>query len=463
MPLIRNSGSFRDNRGNIYENDSKIYRSITAEGKSQYEFIRDSKIIEKSTKNGFLITTHEVDKKILNIQDDNIAYVVEHKRIPFISYPYEWSFEQLKEAALLHLNFHIYLLKKNFTLRDASAYNIQFIGSQPIFIDLLSIDKYKENEFWYGYKQFCMQFLNPLLLRSKVGVYHNDYFRGTLEGITSYDLSRMLSYKKFLSLNLFSHVYLHARAHKLENVKKTKSQKKIKSKLSKRAYLAILEQLERWISNLKPVKKDLTIWEKYSSNNTYTNNEKKIKSQVIFDFCKKIKPDVLIDLGCNDGEYSEIAINGGAKYVIGYDFDQKAIDNAFQKSKKQKLPFLSLYLDASNPSPSIGWNQNERYGFKQRNIADAVLALAFEHHLVIGKNIIMSECLEWITSISNLGIIEFVQKNDPTIKEMLNYREDIFQNYNEDNFSNFLSSKAKIINVTQTNEHGRKLFEFKKI
>lgn len=463
MNLKRNNGSFRDNRGHVYTYDDKVFRSITKYGKEQYLNLKNHNILNESIENNFLIESEEIDKNLYDIKNQNIEFLLEHKKIPFITYPYEWSFNQLKDAAVHHLKFQIFLLKKNFILRDSSAYNIQFIGSKPIFIDLLSIDGYKENQLWTGYGQFCRQFLNPLILESKLNINFNEFYKGSFEGISSNDLSKMLSYRNFLSLNTFSHIYLHGKSEILKNIKKKQNIEKINNKgISKRAYLAILNQLKNWIENLNLNNKNSTIWEKYADNNSYLDNEKNIKAEVIDTFCKKHKPLKIIDLGCNTGDYSKIALKSGAKYAIGYDFDHKAIDSAYLRAKKEELKFLTLYLDASNPSSSIGWNEQERPGFKIRNKVDAVLALAFKHHLVIGKNIIMSECIDWITSIANVGLIEFVPKNDPTVLEMLRYREDIFNEYSEDVFVNCLEKRARIINVTKVNSSGRKIFEFTK-
>ena len=463
MENKRDPGSFRDDRGHIYLIDGKIYRTINRSAIEQYKDLIQNKIISKSINNNYLVNTTEVSNEIPNSNfKDPIYKIVQHEKIPFISYPYEWSFSQLKEAALHHLKFNIFLLKNNFILRDASAYNIQFIGTRPIFIDLLSISKYEENELWYGYRQFCMQFLNPLILRSKIGITHNEIYKGYVEGIPSSDISKMLSFKKFTSFNLFSHVYLHAKSEKIDKIKETNLTSN-KRKLSRRAYLAILEQLYKWIDGMKPLNFQKSIWGEYSNDNTYLDSERIIKENIVSDFCKKNKPNRVIDLGCNTGNYSDIALESGAGYVIGFDFDNDALEIAFKKFRNLNKNILTLYMDASNPSSSIGWNEIERQSFSKRSKVDAVIALAFEHHMIIGKNIFIDEFIDWLLSISDDGLVEFVKKDDPTIIEMLKYREDVFDSYSEENFINTLKKKAHIINITEIKPSGRKIIEYKKI
>ena len=163
--MIEEKGSFRDPAGKIYYKDNRVFRKLSVEGVKRFQELKDSDIITLSIKEGFLIGTKEIHDQI--IEKSNLELILEHDKIPYVSYPYEWSFSQLKDAAIFHLNFHLFLLKNNATLIDASAYNVQFIGSELKFIDVLSIQKYKEGEYWKGHKQFCENFLNPLILKSK--------------------------------------------------------------------------------------------------------------------------------------------------------------------------------------------------------------------------------------------------------------------------------------------------------
>ncbi len=459
--LEAEASSFRDTYGRVYYHNNKIIRTINKVAEKEYEFIRDNQILSKSIQNKYLIETIELDKSKFENEFFDVSYFLESKLIPYISYPYEWSFEQLKAAALHHLKFQLFLFDHNAVLRDATAYNIQFDGSEPIFIDVLSIKEYKEGEYWLAYRQFCENFLNPLLLRVIKGIPHNNWFRGALEGIETIELNKLLGLRDKISWNVFVHVVLQAKLiQKAINNPKTAS-KKVKhlKKFSKNSYKAILLQLFNWIKNFN-LKKNKSIWENYSETNTYKTEEFENKKKIVNQFVDKFKPDVLIDLGCNTGDFSIESLKNGANYVIGYDFDQNVIDEAFKLSKLKKLNFLPLVFDASNPSPNQGWMQKERKGYFERNKAKALIALAFEHHLAIAKNIPLEEIIEWITKLAPIGLIEFVPKTDETIKIMLENREDIFDQYNQLNFEKILSTKSKIIKKSIVSGSGRIIYEF---
>tara|TARA_Y100001970_G_scaffold271866_1_gene367841 strand:- start:191 stop:1612 length:1422 start_codon:yes stop_codon:yes gene_type:complete len=463
ISLYKIPGSYRDPAGYVYSLENKIYRIVNKFGKNNYEFAKNNKIIEESIDNKFLVESNELslDETPEALKGLNGSYIIEHKKIPFISYPYEWSFSQLKDAALLHLKFQIFLLNKKAALKDASAYNIQFIGKKPVFIDLLSIKPYEEGEHWLGYRQFCEQFLNPLLLKSLKGMNFNNLYRGNLEGITSNELIKFLSFKDKFSINIQLHVIWHS---KLINSTINQNEKNIKKyqnikKLSLTSYRSILEQLYRWINKLHPLK-EKSAWDNYATDNTYERKQIIQKKLIVSEFCLNNKPVSIIDLGCNTGEYSEVALNNGCSYAIGYDSDINAIEKSYINSKNKNLNLLPLFADISNPSPAQGWLQSERDGFLSRSKAEAVIALAFIHHLAIGKNIPLKDIINFITSISKKGLIEFVPKDDQTVKKMLISREDIFQEYNEENFFKLLNNFVKVKNVININGSGRKIIEF---
>ena len=455
------SSSFRDNLGNVYNYKDRILRSIKKSGKQNYDFIKDSGLIEASVKEKYLVNTYEIEKKSLPEFFNEFEFVLESQVVPCISYPYEWTFEQLKIAALHHLDFQIFLFGRGAILRDASAYNIQFIGSNPIFIDVLSIQKYEDGEYWSAYKQFCENFLNPLILGSSKGISHNDCFRGALEGIESKEINKLLNFRDKLSYKIFIHVVLQTKfiEKSLNNPKITGTKLKTLKKYPKNSYLGLLHQLRNWISKMQ-FKKDKSIWENYTKEHTYQNLEYQNKKKFVTEFVKRIKPDRIIDLGCNTGEFSKISLDAGAKYAVGFDFDSNAITEAYKKAYREKINFLPLMFNAANPSPNQGWLQQERKGFIERFKSDALIALAFEHHLIIGKNIPIDQFFFWLSKISKYGLIEFVPKSDSTVQKMLEYREDVFLDYNEENFEKNLKKYFNIKNKTKITDSGRILYEF---
>ena len=459
--LTLDDGSFRDPDARVAYFKDSVYRIVYQNGFKKFDLIK--KLLKDETISKYLIKTTELDQQeldLLEFENKKDIKVFKHKKIDFISYPYEWSFHRLKDAALHHLTLHINLLKKDATLIDAYSYNIQFNNYSPIFIDLTSIKEYSEGEFWTGHKQFCESFLNPLVLKSKLGINFNNWFKGNLDGIDTGELSKLLKFRHMFSWNIFYNIFLlnyfEKKYKKNEDLKITKNKK-----LKKNYYLSILTNLRGFITNLK-AKKELTVWGEYSRDNTYDVEEKKNKYEFISSYFNKTKFDRVLDLGCNNGEYSKLAIQSGCKSVVGLDYDLNAVDEAYLISKREKLNFLPLYFDVSNPSSNIGWRQKERKGFIERLNFDFVLALAFEHHLAIAKNIPLEDALKWITSLAPKGIIEFVPKNDVTIQSMIKLKGDIFPNYNLENFKYLLSKYVKITSEKIVSNSGRILFSFEK-
>lgn len=428
-------------------------------GLSRLSFLQKENLLKELIERDLIIKTDFIESHEFELTDKNNK-IIEHEKLDFISYPYEWTFNQLKDAAIFHLDLQIFLLEKNAKLIDSSAYNIQFKNNKPILIDILSIDKYHKGEYWKGHRQFCENFLNPLLLRSKKGIDFNNWFKGNLEGITTNEINKVLSFKDYFSYTIFFHVYL---LNKMDNErisdpeKLDKKTKKI-SKFSQNSYKSVLIQLKNYIQNLKP-KKQISTWEKYSENNTYSDSESIKKLEITEKFYNENNIGILVDLGCNDGKFSEYAARKNLR-VVGFDFDLNALDRLYLKSKKNNLNFLPLFSDFTNPSNNLGWNDNERKSLKERGKFDASIALALVHHLVLAKNIPLEEAIKWIVSFSPIGLIEFVPKEDPTAQMMLSLKGDIFPDYNEKNFENILLAFKKIKQKTKITSTNRIIYEF---
>lgn len=452
------NGSFRDPSGYVYEHEGRVFRTITGHAVEEYCFVRDNGILDELFSAGVLVRAKEVDPREAGIEDDaDMRLVVEHPRLDFVSYPYEWPFEALKAAALHHLDLQIRLFGQGIVLSDATAYNIQFRGAQPTFIDLLSLRRYREGEYWTGYRQFCEQFLNPLLLRALTGIPYNEWYRGRMEGILAEDLSRALPLSKKFSPRTFAHVVMHGR---LQSSGAAESNEKIikPAGLSKNAYLGILHQMHAWISGLTPKGKNPTVWQDYVDSHSYSDDEYRKKKQIVSEFVTATQPRMLWDFGCNTGEFSETALESGAKSVVGFDFDHGALDAAFQRARSRDLNLLALLQDATNPSPSQGWNQAERDGLASRRSSDGLLGLALIHHLVIGKNIPLGAAIEWLSGLAPCGVIEFVPKEDPMVQRMLAHREDIFHGYSYERFHDELKLRADIVRIDEISQSGRSLF-----
>ena len=454
------SGSCRDPSGQVFVRDGRVFRTVMPRAAADFEFVKNSGLLEELEAQGLLVNSTEINRDaIAGNLGKGAAYVLEHPKLPFISYPYEWSFSLLKAACLAHLDIHLRALNYEVTLSDASAYNIQFNGSRPIFIDRLSFIRYKPGSFWLGHRQFCEQFLNPLLIRSLFGIPHNSWYRGSQEGIQSEDLVRLLPWKKKFSLNIFKHVILIAALQKktIEKPMKEKTHLLHKQPLPLASFQNILKGLKDWVEGLNPPDTGKTIWGNYARNHSYSSQEVELKRNFIGNVIQSLKPKMVWDFGCNTGDYSVEALKANASNVIGFDFDQKALELAFARGNDENLSFLPLFLDAGNPAPNQGFGEQERQGLKARANADCLLALAFTHHLAIGRNVPLTHLLGWLISLAPHGVVEFVPKSDPMIQEMLSLREDIFDNYTEEHFIECIEESAVIVEKKVVSHSGRQL------
>ena len=455
---IPEPGSFRDNKGRIYYVGDRVFRTIMPAGIEDFDAVRATGLIDELVEAGLLIPEIPVDKSLLGDCAADARLVLEHPRLPLISYPYEWSFEALKAAALAHLELHQKALQKNVTLSDATAFNMQFRGTKPLFIDSLSLRIYDEGEFWAGHRQFCEQFVNPLLLRSVLGVPHNAWFRGAMEGISAEELSHLLPWRSRFSWNILTHVFVQARLQSASGSADKAAQRAKTRKLAKIGFEQILHTLQRWISTLEPRKSGATVWQNYANDNSYVDDETERKRDFVTEFIRSVEPELVFDIGCNTGDYSILALESGARRAVGLDFDHGALDYAFRRARELDVDFLPLHLDAANPSPSQGWMQKERQGLMQRARGDGVLALAVVHHLAISKNLPLPEILDWIIEIAPQGVIEFVPKSDPMVQRLLSLREDIFPDYNEESFRDSIAARARVVNSSMVSSSGRALY-----
>lgn len=457
------AGSFRDPSGHVYTFEGQVYRTVLEPAAPAYDALRRSGLLDELQRDGWIVGTEEVPREILGKAGAEAIHVVRHQRVPFVSYPYEWPFSALKAAALFHLDLQIRVLERGFSLSDASAYNVQFIGARPVFIDLLSLRPYRPGEYWAGYRQFCEQFLIPLLLRAYLGVAHNAWLRGSPDGIPVADFVRLLPFSRRFSPKVFLHLVIQAHLAEKARTSEGEAIGKVRSgRLSEAGYKGILTQLRRWIEGLRPATSTTSEWGDYAESHSYRPEEYEAKRAFVTTFAGDVKPPVLVDLGCNTGDFSIAALESGADYAVGFDGDQQALDRAFARAHARKCNFLPLHMDLANPSPDQGWRQAERKGLGARGQADGLIALALIHHLAIARNIPLDQAIAWLTSLGKNGIIEFVPKDDPTVQTMLALREDIFPDYTEDNFKALLSRHGRIVASSRISGTGRTLFRYER-
>lgn len=447
-------GSFRDPRGRVYNHDGRIFRTITSNAQSDYRKLVESGLYSRLVDKRWL--TAAVELRTSDEQTE--ALVVEHERLPFVTYPYEWTFSQLKAAALHQLDVHLEALNHGLTLSDASAYNVQFIDANPIFIDLLSFIQYKEGMLWAGHRQFCDHYLHPLLFTATFGIPFNNWLRSNLEGLSGQELVSLLPFRHKLFPRTFINITLPCWLQRSSSHNDAAIQRASKSRLSKVTLEFMLRSLRDWILSMNP-KAGKTTWvDYYEASHNYSDSESGAKHRIVSEFIARWVPTTVWDMGCNTGEFSETALAAGATRVIGFDFDQMALERAYRRAKERKLAFLPLFQDAANPSPSHGWNGVERKSLMSRKNADALIALAFEHHLVIGRNIPLDQLIAWLVSLAPVGLVEFVPRGDSNLDRLLRHREEVFDDYTEGNFRSAIEAVAQVDRVDVVSASGRKLY-----
>ena len=455
---FKNKGSFKDPFGSVYEINGKILRGVKKiKSKDIQDFLKSDFYKSQDNK---IVRTSIIDKKsltTLGLNNDLIEQYdlwLEHEKINFITYPYEWSFEFLKKAAILHLDLQILSLKAGYQIKDSSAFNIQFVNGKPIFIDILSFEKYVDGDYWLGYKQFCEHFLAPILINSELKIDHNIFFRGDLNGIDIKVLSKMMPIKSFFKYLVFFHVHLHALS--MKNIYSTSKRKIEKKKIKKVNLIAMIETLKNKIEKIELKKK--TYWATYENENSYLDISLQKKEEEVNNFVKKYNLKKILDLGCNTGRFSEISFLAGANNVVGLDFDSGAIDLASKKKFFDNKNFTPLVYDFSNPSPSLGWDLSERLPIENRiKKVDGLICLALIHHLTLSNNIPLPETINYFSKLANFALIEFVPKEDEMVSSLLKNREDVFFDYDVENFKKYMKTHYEILSIVDIPSSSRKL------
>lgn len=445
--------SFRDPAGFIFEQDGIIYRQINQAAKDEYDhlMLKDG-LYHALIKAKLLIPHEEIDIASIDAKNDDLRYkIIKPEAVPFISYPYEWSFPQLKDAALLTLKIQEIAIEHGMILKDASAYNVQFIGKRAVFIDTLSFAKYEPGKPWDGYRQFCEHFIAPLAAARYTSYDSLSLLKANLEGIPLSLTASILPKRARLNAGILSHIILHSASQKryersgAADSKAREDARQVKTRrMSKMALLGLMSSLKNTVNSLQPPKSQ-TEWGDYYDFTNYSEDGFKQKHAVVGKMLKLItpRPSTVWDFGANNGEFSQIAAKQGIT-TIAWDIDPIAVGRNYlhQEHVKHMLPLIQ---DCVNPSPSIGWLGKERDSLFQRGPADAVLALAIIHHLAIGRNLPLSSIAEFFSMTGKHIIVEFVPKGDSKVDVLLASRTDIFPDYTIESFESAMEQHFLLI------------------
>ena len=445
--------SYRDTSGFVFKQDGTVYRYIHPRYEAHYVQLMGSGLYDELVKRKQLIAHSEIsDTAGFGFTDGSVLLP---EQIPFISYPYEWSFDMYKDAAILTLQIAITSLQKGMILKDATPFNIQFHNGKPIFIDTLSFENYEEGKPWIAYRQFCECFLSPLLLMHYCHPDCAKLFTIYPNGIPMQVLVRLLPKRSKWNMNTFLHVHLQVKFSGRQKQKPDKANNFSKQKLE-----LLLKGLESFVQKIS-VKKVKTTWDDYYSDTILGNDYLQAKTALVKSFINEIKFKTVIDLGANDGHFS--LLFGDDKEVIATDADANCINELYLNIKKEnKTNVLPLVNNITTPSPAIGWNNAERESITERLKADLVLALALVHHLAIANNVPLGLIANWLQPMGEHLILEFVPKSDEKVKQLLQHRTDIFDDYTLEYFKSIFSDKYQILKEEKVGNTQRILFLLKR-
>jgi hypothetical protein len=424
--MQRLGASFRDRDGFVFAHDNTFYRRIAPSYAATYAKLKQCGFYARMQANGWLIPHREVSPG-RNGWDD---LVLEPEQLPLITHPFEWSFSQLQDAALLTLQIQRAALAEGYSLKDASAYNIQFLAGRPVLIDTLSFEPYAEGQSWPAYRQFCQHFLAPLALMSLRDVRLGQLLRCHLDGIPLDLASGLLPRRSWLRPGLLMHLHLHARAQSRYVNRDTKVRPRV---ISRSGLLGILDSLESAVRGLRWAPQG-TQWADYYQNTNYVDQAAADKTATVGDWIRQCDPASVWDLGANDGTFSRLAVEHGAQ-TVAWDIDAAAVEKCYRHVRSHRLSNLHpALLDLTNPTPSLGWELRERQSFFERKQPDMALALALIHHLAIGNNVPLELCAQFFRRIAPTLIIEWVPKSDSKVATLLCNRADTFPDYTEASF-----------------------------
>lgn len=439
-------GSFRDPAGHVFVTDDILYRRIDPAGREGYEALMGSGLYQTLVAERLLVPHEDLGPQR---DQPGAVTVIRPERVPMISYPYEWSFSQLKDAALLMLAVERRALAAGLSLKDASAYNVQFLRGRPVLIDTLSFEPLRSGP-WYAYRQFCQHFYAPLLLLAYTDPRLTRLSQLFIDGVPLGLASRLLPSSTWLRPGPLMHVHLHAKAEArlsrgptTVNLDTPREGGQTPPRTESR--FALLGSLESAISGLGWDPPRSTWSHYYADQPSYEQQAFERKQAVVGHWLGRLRPATVWDLGANTGQFSALAHEHGAAHVVALDGDLACVELMYRDTRAQQRDWiLPLVADLANPSPAIGWSNAERMTLEQRGPADLLLALALVHHLAIANNVPFSGIADYLARLAGRAIVEFVPRDDAMVRHMMARREHVFADYHRDAFERAFSASFAI-------------------
>jgi hypothetical protein len=433
--------SFRDPAATVFSDGKTVLRAIYPAYFPEYDLFMD-KVYPDLIERGLIIPHVEMERCADHI-------VIKPDVIPFISYPYEWSFSRLKEAALVTLMVNQVALSHGMMLKDASAYNVQYYNGRMVFIDTTSFMFYSGDTPWPAYAQYLRHFICPMLWIKHYSATYGRLSEIYLDGLSVAMTAKMLPLSRRFSARHWSHIFSQSWADII------KDRKRKAPKMPRIALDAFLMDLQKFTNQLhyKPVLDHG--WLNYSEAGSYTPMSLNDKHRIINEMFRDVSGTTVLDLGANTGHYSRIAAGQGND-VIAVDSDHDCI---MEMDRDPRI--LGLVMDLCNPSPGIGWANQERAAFWDRiGKVDTILALALVHHLCIRNNVPLRLVAQKLAKHCNRLIIEWIPLEDKQAQRLLGTK-----NIPEYHLALFLEEFSRHFNIHESikiNGSGRKIYRMEK-
>ena len=459
------AGSFRDRDGRIYHSEGRIFRGLSASALADFHKLQKKNFYGKFLEQGKLVASHERTHEEVPLPGDGLqqwAGFLEHDVVPIITYPYEWTFGMLQDAAILQLDLTEAALIEDMALKEATPYNVQFVEGKPVFIDIASFETQPPGAPWAGYRQFCEMFLFPLMLQAYKGIDFQPLMRAGIDGISVPMANGMFSFRDRFRKGVTSHVWLQSKLDRRYSNTSENVRSELKSAgFNKELILANVRKLRKLVAGLE-WGGDGSEWGHYEEFHNYSASDHQLKEDFIFESVASHQPSLVWDVGCNTGQFSKIAAAQGAS-VLSMDLDHFAVERLYREIRDQGISgMLPILQNVSNPSPNWGWKNLERTDLQSRAKPDMVFCLALIHHVVITANVPLDEFIDWLADLTDHLVIEYVSRKDDKVEALLRNKEDKYSDYSRERLEQALNRRFTIEKTLQLESGNRFLYSCQK-
>jgi SAM-dependent methyltransferase len=429
---LRVGGSFRDPAGYVFRQGSRVFRTVDRDSLALFHELSACGLLADLARSGLIVESHIVTdaaEQATFAADHPAAGYLEHRPLEPITYPYEWCVSMLADAGIHTLDLQLCLLDQGYALKDASAYNVQFPGPKPLFIDVGSIERPRRPDLWYALGQFGQMFVHPLLLAVHSGWDLRSYFLGSLGGRSleqvAGSLGRLERWRPRYLLDVTLPLILGRRAER-----RSAGADLGRPKAGAGPQKANLERLRQKLRALAGRYRPRGVWTDYTATCSYDERAEQAKKGLVRDYLERVRPARVVDVGCNTGDYSYIAARTGAR-VIAVDADHDAVETLYRRLRREPASITPIVAGAAAPSPAVGFRNRERASLVERaGDADCVLALALVHHLQVHDNLTLEAQCELFSDLTRTHLVlEFVPPDDPAFVRMLRFRSDRFDDF----------------------------------